>query len=78
MDSGIVKITIGSSGKFEVVNKTNVLVEIPSDIFAKKVNIITISSPTSTYLMNLLSDKNKYQSVIPMPAVKGDFELKIL
>ena len=78
LDSGNIPLTVNDENNLETVINSNMLVEISADIFTKKVNVITISTSGSTYLMNLLSDKNKYQSVIPMPAVKGDFELRIL
>jgi hypothetical protein len=78
LDSGNIPLTISDTNSIVTVTDSNMLVEISADIFAKKVNVVTISTSDSTYLMNLLSDKNKYQAVMPMPAVKGDFELRIL
>ena len=78
LESGNIPLTVSDTNSIVTVTDSNVLVEISADIFAKKVNVITISTSGSTYLMNLLSDKNKYQAVLPMPAVKGDFELRIL
>ena len=78
LESGNLPLDITDEKNIETIINSNILVEISADLFAKKVNVITISNSGSTYLMNLLTDKNKYQAVIPMPAVKGDFELRIL
>lgn len=78
LENGNLEIKIDDEKDFELVKNSELLVEIPADIFAKEVNVITITTADSSYLMNLLADKNKYQAVIPMPQIKGEYELRIL
>jgi len=78
LDSGNIPLDVNAKNNIKVIKGTNVLVEIPADLFTKQVNVITISIGGSVDLMNLLPDENKYQAVIPMAAIKGDFELTML
>lgn len=78
LENGNLEVKINGKKDFELVRNSELLVEVPADIFAKEVNVITITTADSSYLMNLLADKNKYQAVIPMPQVKGEYEMRIL
>jgi hypothetical protein len=81
LEDGNLEIDINGENEekdLEITSDSKILVEIPADIFAKEINVITITTADSAYLMNYLEDKNKFQAVIPMPKVKGKYELRIL
>ena len=72
------KIYLDNLKELHIVKDSFLLLEIPADIFAKEVNVITISTNESSYLMKHLPEKNKYQIVISSPPAKGDYELRFV
>ena len=72
------KIDFNQTKELHIVKDSFLLLEIPADIFAKEVNVITVSTGESSYLMKHLPEKNKYQIVIPAPQTKGDYELRLV
>lgn len=77
-DKHPVKIGLNELKELRVVKNSLILFEISADIFTKPVNVITVSTSESSYLMKQLNDKNKYQVVISAPQNKGDFELRLI
>lgn len=78
VDKKALEIGLDDLNNLRVTNDSIILIEIPSDIFVKPLNVITASTDETSYLMKLIPDKNKYQVVIPAPSTKGDHELRFV
>ena len=78
LDKKVLEIGLDGLNNLRVTNNSAVLIEIPSDIFSKPLNVITASTGEASYLMKLVAEKNKYQVVIPAPPTKGDYEVRFV
>ena len=78
IDKKPLEIGLDDLSNLRVTNDSMVLIEIPSNIFAKPLNVITASTDETSYLMKLIPDKKKYQVVIPAPSTKGNHELRFV
>jgi hypothetical protein len=78
LDKKVLEIGLDGLNNLRVTNNSAVLIEIPSDIFSKPLNVITVSTGEASYLMKLVAEKNKYQVVIPAPPTKGDYEVRFV
>jgi len=67
LNKKVLKVGLNDAGELHVVGGSTILIEIPSDIFSKPVNVISVSTDESSYLMTLIPEKNKYQLVISTP-----------
>ena len=78
LNQKVLQIGLNNSGELHVAGDSVILIEIPSDIFLKPINVISVSTEESSYLMTGVSDKNKYQLVISAPKNSGDEELRFV
>lgn len=78
LNQKVIQIGLNSTGELHVAGDSVVLIEIPSDIFAKPINVISVSTGESSYLMTGVPDKNKYQLVISAPKNSGTGELRFV
>ena len=78
VDKKALEIGLDDLSNLRVTNESMILIEIPSTIFAKPLNVITASTDETSYLMKLIPDKNKYQVVIPAPSTKGEHEIRFV
>jgi len=78
LDKKVLEIGLNDSDELHVVGGSTTLIEIPSDIFIKPVNVISVSTDESSYLMTLIPDKNKYQLVVSTPKNPDDSELRFV
>lgn len=78
LNKKVLQIGLSDSGELHVVGGSTVLIEIPSDIFLKPLNVISVSTDESSYLMTLIPDKNKYQLVISTPKNQSNSQLRFV
>ena len=78
LNKKVLQIGLNGSGELHVAGGSTVLIEIPSDIFSKPVNVISVSMDESSFLMTLIPDKNKYQLVISTPKNSTDSQLRFV
>ena len=78
LNQKVLQIGLNSSGELHVAGDSVILIEIPSDIFLKPINVISVSTEESSYLMTGIPDKNKYQLVISASKNSGASELRFV
>jgi len=78
LNQKVLQIGLDISQELHVAGDSTVMIEIPSDIFTKPVNVISVSTEESSYLMTLIPEKNKYQLVISAPKNSGGGELRFV
>jgi len=78
LNQKVIQIGLNSLGELHVAGNSTVLIEIPSDIFSKPINVISVSTEESSYLMTGVPDKNKYQLVISATKNSGEGELRFV
>lgn len=78
IDNKVLQVGLNDSSELHVAGGSTVLIELPSDIFLKPANVISVSTDESSYLMTLIPDKNKYQLVISTPKNSGEQQLRFV
>lgn len=78
LNQKVLQIGLNSLSELHVAGDSVILIEIPSDIFSKPLNVISVSTDESSYLMTEVPDKNKYQLVISASKNAGQGELRFV
>ena len=74
----VLQIGLNDSNELHAAAGSTVLIEIPSNIFLEAVNVISVSTEESSYLMTLVPDQNKYQLVISTSKNSGEQQLRFV
>ena len=75
-DKGPLEIDLDELGQVIVVKGISMMVTISADIFAKEVNVITVTLAGSSYLLQRV--ENRFQTVISAPPADGKYDINFI
>lgn len=78
LSGGPLEIGLNELNELVVVKGATLAVAIPANIFAKEVNVMTITLGGSSYLIKKNAAADRFETAFVVPPVKGDYQATIV